>query len=214
MASPQRWDDMAAKDRRSPSPSKKARKPTAAGEAKRIKQLLKGGTVERREAFAALTEHAKAPGGVVVLEEEFEVAAGKIMLPCVHPLLAVLSEPAKLVPQSVSGEVSVLVDGKMAKAVQSARAAETYEDLAEQESADFGVIIKSLKGGPKTQAVHDGVKDTWSPATLSAEEWRILAAAIVSQRDGLRDGIRWQSSPPVRIYRVQLACEGETMFRG
>ena len=227
MASPQRWNDMAAVAHaddeyddlleraahtahpagRSPSPGKgkgkgkkkkgggAAGKPTAAGEAKRIVKLLKGGTPERREAFAALTAVAKAPGGKVLLEDEFEVDAGKIMLPCVHVLLAVLSEPAKPLPPSVSGAVSILVDEKMAKAIKSARAAEHLEQPEDPEDHEehrenqllqvasaLEAIIKSIKAGPKIQAVHDEVKPSkkWE-TTVSVDEWRDLAAAIVKQ---------------------------------
>lgn len=187
MAHPQRWDDMAAagNDAARDTPSKKTKPATAKTEAARITKLLKGSAKQRADAFATLAAVAKAPKGRVLLEDEWEVSATDIMLPCVHPLLGVMSSPVAPLPPSVNGSVSVLVDEKMATAIAEIKAAppptppppDQDPEAVRPMTPSLQAVVKSLQRAPKQHDAHWKVKKVEN--ALREDEWHALARAIV-----------------------------------
>lgn len=140
----------------------------------RILALLEGDSAERAEAFDLLRTAAKAPRGLLVLEEQYEVPAAGVMVACVHPLLDILSRPFERLPPSVSGSRSLPVDEKSSNAIAGFKHA-VHKDLEEKSLAAF---VDRLQSAPVR---HDDVPSTWKPEqAMRADEWRALAASIAS----------------------------------
>lgn len=141
----------------------------------RVLALLDSDSVdERAEAFELLRTAAKAPRGLLLLEEEHEVSAASVLVPCVHPLLEMISRPFEPLPPSVSGTVSLLVDEKTAKAIAQYKQA-ANADLGEK---CLATIVDRLQSAPVR---HDDARSKWKPRTaMSHEEWRGLAVSIVN----------------------------------
>lgn len=139
-----------------------------------ILALLEGDSADRAEAFDLLRTAAKAPRGLLVLEDRYEVPAAGVMVACVHPLLDILSRPFERLPPSVSGSVSLLVDEKSSNAIAGFKHA-AHKDLEEKSLA---ALVDRLQSVPVR---HDDVPSTWNPEqAMRADEWRALAASIAS----------------------------------
>lgn len=141
----------------------------------RVLALLDSDSAEERaEAFQLLRTAAKAPRGLLLLEEEYEVSAASVMVPCVHPLLEMISRPFMPLPPSVSGTVSLLVDDKTGKAIAEFKQA-AHADVQEKSLA---AIADRLQSAPER---HDDARFKWKPKkAMRHDEWRALAVAIVN----------------------------------